>query len=67
MRHSRHPSIEAKEFNWHVVKLLWPFLLEYKVRVTLALACLILTKVASVYLPFVLKNIVDCTFLYSLN
>ncbi len=59
MRHSQHSATEAKEFNWHVVKLLWPFLLEYKLRVTLALACLVLTKVASVYLPFVLKNIVD--------
>jgi len=59
MRHSKHSNIEAKEFNWQVLKLLWPFLLEYKHRVLLALACLILTKVASVYLPFVLKNIVD--------
>jgi len=59
MRHSKHSSIEAKEFNWHVLKLLWPFLLEYKQRVFLALGCLILTKIASVYLPFVLKDIVD--------
>jgi len=59
MRHSKHPSIEAKEFNWQVLKLLWPFLLEYKQRVFFALACLVLTKIASVYLPFVLKDIVD--------
>ena len=59
MRHFNQPSIETDKFNWHVVKLLWPFLLEYKYRVGLALSCLVLTKVASVYLPFVLKDIVD--------
>jgi ATP-binding cassette subfamily B protein len=59
MRHFKHPSIESDKFNWQVIKLLWPFLLEYKYRVGLALACLVLTKVASVYLPFILKNIVD--------
>jgi ATP-binding cassette, subfamily B, heavy metal transporter len=59
MRHHSRPPSDAKEFNWQVIKLLWPFLLEYKLRVGLALACLVLTKIASVYLPFVLKNIVD--------
>lgn len=59
MRHNKHSNIEVKKFNWQVLKLLWPFLLEYKQRVLLALTCLILTKVASVYLPFVLKDIVD--------
>ncbi len=59
MRHFKHPSIETDKFNWQVIKLLWPFLLEYKYRVGFALACLVLTKVASVYLPFILKHIVD--------
>ncbi len=59
MRPSRHADVDAKDFNWQVIKKLIPFLLEYKVRVLLALACLILTKVASVYLPFILKDLVD--------
>ncbi|MFT6920522.1 MAG: ABC-type transport system involved in Fe-S cluster assembly fused permease/ATPase subunit, partial [Cognaticolwellia sp.] len=35
------------------------YLFEFKARIFLALACLVLTKVASVYLPFILKDIVD--------
>ncbi len=59
MRRAHHSNIEAQDFNWQVIKKLLPFLLEYKRRVFLALACLILTKVASVYLPFILKDLVD--------
>lgn len=42
-----------------VFKSLAPYLMEYKWRISLALSFLILAKVATVYLPFVLKNIVD--------
>lgn len=59
MRPSRYPEREVTQFNWHVIKMLLPYLLEFKVRIALALSCLILTKVASVYLPFILKDIVD--------
>jgi len=45
--------------NWAVFKSIAPYLSEYKWRVLLALLCLVLAKVATVYLPFVLKNIVD--------
>jgi len=60
MRRSSHQSEhEVTTFNWRVVKLLLPYLFEFKARIFLALACLVLTKIASVYLPFILKDIVD--------
>ena len=53
-----------QEFNdssvsWKTLKQLVPYLLEYKARIMLALLCLIAAKVASVGLPFILKQIVD--------
>ena len=59
MRRPIQSEHEVTTFNWRVVKLLLPYLFEFKARILLALACLILTKVASVYLPFILKDIVD--------
>ncbi len=47
------------ELNWKVLKKLWPYLLEFKGRVLLALMCLVVAKMASVGLPFVLKSLVD--------
>lgn len=46
-------------FHWQILQRLWPYLLEYKRRVALALMCLIAAKAASVALPFVLKHTVD--------
>jgi ATP-binding cassette subfamily B protein len=45
--------------NWVVVKQIWPFLLEFKHRVILALFCLLAAKLASIAMPFVLKYLVD--------
>ena len=45
--------------DWSVVKQIWPYLTEFKHRVFLAVMCLILAKVASVGMPFVLKKVVD--------
>ncbi|WP_440876846.1 ABCB family ABC transporter ATP-binding protein/permease [Thalassotalea sp. PLHSN55] len=59
MRRSNYPQTEVKEINWQVIKMLWPYLLEFKSRIIFALSCLVLTKIASVYLPFILKDIVD--------
>ncbi len=59
MRRTHLATDENSNFNWRVFTKLWPFLTEYKKRVWLALSCLIGAKVASVTLPFVLKNIVD--------
>lgn len=59
MRRPIQSEHEVTTFNWRVIKLLLPYLFEFKVRIFFALLCLILTKVASVYLPFILKDIVD--------
>ncbi|MBA6363238.1 response regulator [Colwellia sp. BRX8-8] len=59
MRRSSYSSPENATINWRVLKSLIPYLLEFKVRIGFALFCLVLTKLASVYLPFILKDIVD--------
>ena len=57
---SSHPSTEPeKSINWTLLKLIWPYMLEHKVRIVIALSCLVLSKAASVYGPFLLKYIVD--------
>ncbi|MDC0598920.1 metal ABC transporter permease, partial [Gammaproteobacteria bacterium] len=45
--------------KWHVLKLLLPYLLEFRYRTFLAFCCLALAKLASISLPFFLKYIVD--------
>ncbi len=45
--------------EWRALGTLLPYLLEFPGRVTLALACLILAKLAGVLLPLLLKHIVD--------
>jgi len=45
--------------DWANVRALLPYLWEYRGRVLLALACLILAKVANVGVPIVLKGLVD--------
>ncbi len=59
MRRSSYPDNEVTTINWQAFKLILPYLFEFKKRIAFALACLILTKIASVYLPFILKDIVD--------
>jgi ABC-type transport system involved in Fe-S cluster assembly fused permease/ATPase subunit len=59
MRKSRINDIEAEHFSWHIIKDIFPYLIEYKKRVIFALGFMILAKVASVGLPFILKYIVD--------
>jgi len=50
------PGIGMK---WHVLRLLWPYFLEFRSRVFLALTCLLFAKFASISIPFFLKDIVD--------
>ena len=45
--------------NWASLKQLLPYLVEFKGRIFFALLCLIGAKVASVGLPFILKDVVD--------
>ncbi|QQX81183.1 ABC transporter ATP-binding protein/permease [Shewanella sp. KX20019] len=59
MRPSLYFDGPIGKLNWHVIKLLLPYLLEFKQRVGLALLCLVVAKAASVSLPFVLKALVD--------
>jgi len=48
-----------RSIDWSVIKQIWPYLTEFKHRVFLAIACLVLAKVASVGMPFILKQVVD--------
>jgi ATP-binding cassette subfamily B protein len=59
MRRNRFPVSDDTPFNWRVFFQLIPYLTEYKVRVCLAILCLVGAKLASVGLPFILKHIVD--------
>src|SRR6516225_7420494 len=45
--------------EWRVLGLLAPYVMEYKGRVALALACLIAAKLANVAVPLVMKEVVD--------
>lgn len=59
MRPNRFPVPDNTPLNWKVIKQLWPYFIEFKQRVFLAMLCLVGAKVASVGLPFVLKHTVD--------
>lgn len=53
------PDAEPLQLSWKTLKSLWPYLLEYRQRIVIALLCLIGAKVATVGVPFILKYIVD--------
>ncbi|MEO8740788.1 MAG: ABC transporter ATP-binding protein/permease [Casimicrobiaceae bacterium] len=53
------PTDVAARGDWQTVRTLLPYLLAYKGRVFLALACLVAAKLANVGVPLVLKQIVD--------
>jgi ABC-type transport system involved in Fe-S cluster assembly fused permease/ATPase subunit len=59
MRPSSFNDPEKAPVNWRVLIKLWPYLTEFKTRVWLAIGCLVAAKVASVALPFILKDTVD--------
>ncbi|MGI2171138.1 ABCB family ABC transporter ATP-binding protein/permease [Shewanella sp. MF05960] len=59
MRPSAYFEGPVGKLNWHVLRLLWPYLIEFKGRVLLAMLCLVIAKIASVGLPFILKDLVD--------
>ena len=57
---SRHQqNFNDAPINWRIFKQLWPYLMEFKMRILLALLCLIAAKIASIGLPFILKHTVD--------
>ena len=49
----------ARRTDWRVLRLLLPYLLEYKGRVALALGMLVTAKLANLGVPLVMKEIVD--------
>ncbi len=59
MAHNAAPTQKLHGNEWRAVRLLVPYLLEYKWRVLLALACLITAKLANVGVPLVMKQVVD--------
>ncbi len=59
MRHGNYDHQANQKINWQVIKIIWPYLMEHRKRVLLALACLIIAKLANVIGPFLLKYIVD--------
>src|SRR3954463_5669906 len=59
MAHNAAPTQKLRGNEWRVVRLLVPYLLEYKWRVALALACLITAKLANVGVPLIMKHVVD--------
>jgi ATP-binding cassette subfamily B protein len=50
---------EKQTVNWATLRELIPYLMAFRSRIGVAMLCLIAAKVASVGLPFILKNIVD--------
>ncbi|MCO1336564.1 ABC transporter ATP-binding protein/permease [Microbulbifer sp. OS29] len=52
-------TVPLDEVHWGALKTLFPYLLEFRRAVVLAVLCLIGAKVAGVTLPFLLKHIVD--------
>src|SRR6266852_5461619 len=59
MAHNAAPTQKLRGNEWRAVGTLLPYLLEYKWRVLLALACLITAKLANVAVPLVMKQVVD--------
>ncbi|MBU6485093.1 MAG: ABC transporter ATP-binding protein/permease [Betaproteobacteria bacterium] len=45
--------------DWQTIRTLLPYLWEYRVRVSVALTCLVIAKLANVGVPLVMKRIVD--------
>jgi len=65
MRHSsghQHASADSKtpqRGDWRVIRDLLPYLLEYRIRVILALSCLIAAKFANLGIPILMKELID--------
>jgi ATP-binding cassette subfamily B protein len=53
------PQVHKDRRDWHNLKGMLPFLWEFRGRALFALACLVLSKVANVGVPIVLKHIVE--------
>ncbi|HHQ14677.1 MAG TPA: ABC transporter ATP-binding protein/permease, partial [Chromatiales bacterium] len=59
MRHGSYDLDPDARVNWRVLKVLWPYLWEYRGRILIALGFLVASKGAILVIPFVLKRLVD--------
>lgn len=59
MRQSRISDNEIRGFNWKILKYVFPYLVEHKTRIAIAIFFMVFAKLASVSIPIILKNIVD--------
>lgn len=59
MRASGQEIESRAQINWKVLRQLWPYLTEFKGRIAIALIFLVLAKVSTIAMPFILKLIVD--------
>jgi ATP-binding cassette, subfamily B, heavy metal transporter len=59
MRATRLEKPPANRNDWKTIRSLLPYLWEFKGRVVLALALLVMAKLANVSVPLVLKEIID--------
>jgi ATP-binding cassette subfamily B protein len=62
MRHTSPDPSDPPTFqrsDWQTLRTLFPYLWRYKARVILALSFMVLAKVATVWIPLLLKDIVD--------
>ena len=55
----RTEKVQGNRKDWNNLKQMFPFVWSYKGRVILALGCLVVSKLAMVGIPIVLKYIVD--------
>ena len=60
MRPSTHSDSHiSRRGDWQTIRFLLPYLWEFKWRVAIALSLLVLSKLANVSVPLVLKEIID--------
>ena len=59
MRHGQYVDENQGRMNWGLLRRIWPLLMENRLRVLLALGCLLLAKGAILTIPFLLKDLVD--------
>lgn len=59
MRHHYASSESTPRLDWNAIRTLFPYLLEFKGRIAIALTLLVLSKLANVAVPLMLKEIID--------
>lgn len=59
MRKSGQIADNNAKIDWSVIKLLLPYLAEFRWRIAIALCFMVAAKLATIALPFILKFIVD--------